>query len=157
MQIPCSTTKDNGPGESLFKSIVLRTITALRSEFDRQLEISHYASLTSLDLKSVVENRILKFVEIEKLLPIKYQPRARFACWNARSINNKTTAITDFIVSEQLDVMAVTETWLYGDRRDDRTLADIYNSLKDFNIIQVARKNTKGGGVAVFHRKGLSL
>lgn len=49
-------------------------------------------------------------IKISKLIPPKYQPRARVAVWNARSIKNKTTVLSDFIISQNLDIMAVTET-----------------------------------------------
>jgi len=38
--------------------------------------------------------------------------------WNARSIRNKTTALCDFVVSNQLDIMVLTERWLKGDDSD---------------------------------------
>jgi len=42
-------------------------------------------------------------------------PRVRFGLWNARSIRNKTTTLCDFVVSNRLDIMVLTETWLKGD------------------------------------------
>lgn len=36
--------------------------------------------------------------------------------WNARSLRNKTTAIYDKIVSDNVDILAITETWLSLDQ-----------------------------------------
>src|SRR3977135_4528289 len=36
----------------------------------------------------------------------------KYGVLNARSVNNKTEAVVDFILENKLDVMCVTETWL---------------------------------------------
>ena len=36
-----------------------------------------------------------------------------FFSFNIRSLKNKTTSLFDFIVSQNIDVLALTETWLY--------------------------------------------
>ena len=95
-------------------------------------------------------------VKISKPIPLKYQSRARVASWNARSIKNKTTVLTDFIASQNLEIMAIIETWLTGNR-DDRTLADIANTLNDYDIVHTPRTNSTGGGVAVIFRKGITV
>ena len=38
--------------------------------------------------------------------------KIRFAVWNGQSINNKASIICDIILSNHLDTLAVTETWL---------------------------------------------
>eukprot|EP00057_Strongylocentrotus_purpuratus_P013151 XP_011667625.1 PREDICTED: RNA-directed DNA polymerase from mobile element jockey-like [Strongylocentrotus purpuratus] len=40
----------------------------------------------------------------------------KLGLWNARSMTNKTHAITDLIVEHDLDVLVITESWLSGDR-----------------------------------------
>lgn len=49
----------------------------------------------------------------------------RVGVWNARSMMNKQTEISDFIITENLDVLVITEAWLTGDSRDSTTIADI--------------------------------
>lgn len=81
----------------------------------------------------------------------------RFAVWNAASIkkNNCSTSLIDFIVTNRLDMLAITETWLKGDDRDNRVLADLANSLLDFNVHHVPRSNgAAGGGICIIIRKG---
>ena len=76
---------------------------------------------------------------------------------NFNFTKNKTTVLTDFIASQNLDIMAITETWLTGNDRDDRTLADIANTLNDYDIAYTPSANSTGGGVAVIFRKGITV
>jgi exonuclease III len=61
-------------------------------------------------------------------------------------------------MSNQIDVMALTESWLYGDDRDKRTIADIRNMLPDHELYHKPRKSkTVGGGVCVIIKKGFQV
>ena len=64
-----------------------------------------------------------------------------------------STSMIDFVVTSKLDLLAVTETWLRGDERDSRVLAD----FPDFNIISIPRVKRTGGGVCVILRKGFQI
>ena len=68
-----------------------------------------------------------------------------------------STSMIDFVVTSKLDLLAVTETWLRGDERDSRVLADLHNALPDFNIISIPRVKRTGGGVCVILRKGFQI
>ena len=66
---------------------------------------------------------------------------------NARSLRNKTSAFSDFVLSNDLDITGVTETWL--------RLSDIQGLMDKltpagFQLHHVQRRNKKGEGVAVF-------
>ncbi len=87
----------------------------------------------------------------------QHSTHARFAHWNARSITNKTASICDLVISEKLDILAITESWLHGDNRDDPTLADIHNTLPDFSSYSIPRVGRKGGGVLLLLRKGFNV
>ena len=104
-----------------------------------------------------LSTRKLINVNTPKTIPTSYSPKVRFALWNARSIKNKTTSLCDFIISRQIDIMVITETWLNGDGRDDRTIADISNTLPTHNITHLPRLNRNGGGIATIIRKGLAV
>ena len=67
---------------------------------------------------------------------------------------NKTDDICDLIISENLDLLTITEAWLKYDARDDPAFADINNTLPDFNVISLARVGKKGSGLCVVYRKG---
>ena len=87
-----------------------------------------------------------------KSVPSSCAPRLRFALWNARSINNKISSLCDLVISEHIDICAITETWLTGN--DSFVMADLMNTLQDYNVYSLPRASS-GGGVAVIVRKGL--
>lgn len=112
---------------------------------------------TDNDSKTTTRNQV-NLLSVLPSIPATYQPpKMRFALWNARYINNKTSSLCDFIVSRQLDIMALTETWLYGDDRDTHTLVDILNTLGHYNITHIPRKNRHGGGIALLSKNGLII
>ena len=63
-------------------------------------------------------------------------PGIRFATWNARSIKTKhnSTALCDFVINNQLDPLIVTETWLTSTDKDNRAIADIKNTLPNYQL-----------------------
>ena len=85
-------------------------------------------------------------------------PCAKFATWNAQSIKEKrkSASIIDFVISNHLDILAVTETWLCGDDRDNRLLADLNQALPDHVFHHIPR-GKRGGGVGVLLRKGFDV
>ena len=85
------------------------------------------------------------------------QINCRFAVWNAARMNKKncTTSIIDFIVSNKLDILAITETWLKGGKQDDCVLADIQNALPDFDVHHVPTKVEMEEAFASFCEKVL--
>ena len=68
---------------------------------------------------------------------------------NVRSLRNKTSAFNDFVLSNDLDIVGVTETWLRPS--DTQGLMDEITPA-GFQLHQVPRENKKGGGVAVLVR-----
>lgn len=82
----------------------------------------------------VPQPRSLVNVNISKLIPASYSPKVRFPLWNARSIKNKLFSLRDFIIARQIDVMAITETWLWGDNRGDHVIAEFSNTLPTHTI-----------------------
>ena len=83
--------------------------------------------------------------------------QALFGLWNARSLNNKTISLSDCVIDKDLDVVAVTESWLHGDERDNTVLADISNTFPNYNFFHVPRVGRKGGGVFILARKGFTV
>ena len=83
----------------------------------------------------------------------------RFALWNAHSVNSKdtSTALCDFVITPQLDVLAITETWLTGVDRDNRTLADIKNTLPNYVLYHSPRLHSRAGGVGILVRNGITV
>ena len=67
---------------------------------------------------------------------------------------NKANSIHDFIVDHKLDALALTETWLKGDERDNVTIQELLPP--GYNICQQARAN-RGGGVAIIYHSRLTI
>lgn len=81
---------------------------------------------------------------------------SHLALWNARSLSKKSTAVCDTVLSENIDIMLITESWLKDDVRDSPIIADITNSLPDHQVFQQSR-SSRGGGVCAILRKGYSV
>ena len=50
-------------------------------------------------------------------------------------MKNKSLVIKDFVVDENIDVLAVTETWLQADISDQLTVNDICYTLFWMNLL----------------------
>ena len=70
-------------------------------------------------------------------------PNLKVACFNARSINNKTTCILEMLNDHEVDICCTTETWL---KLKDSA---IHSEIHDFGYdIESAPRAGRGGGVA---------
>ena len=78
--------------------------------------------------KQIFAHRIWKPRNKERHTLLVQSKHLNFVCLNIRSLKNKTTSLFDFIVSHNLDVLALTETWLCN-----------------------------GGGVALIYKKDISF
>ena len=78
-----------------------------------------------------------------------------FCLLNARSIINKTLQIKDFVVDKNIDILALTETWLKPDDCSDYTVRDI--SPTGYAFVHIPRPNGNGGGVGLLYRKNLKM
>ena len=78
-------------------------------------------------------------------------PKIKVGTWNARSMTNKVTSICDLIISEALDILVVTESWMRGNTLDDSVIADLSATLPDFNYYQLPRLSRGGGVFVLYH------
>lgn len=69
-------------------------------------------------------------------------------------MKNKAISICDHIISDDIDVIALTETWL-GTDVDNAVLQDLVPN--GFDVIHNLRVNLKGGGVAIIFRKNIKM
>ena len=101
----------------------------------------------------------LNHVDINTAKPSQHRSLfIKFATWNAHSVNRKSATICDLIISKQLDILAVTETWQTEiEFHDNNSIAEILNTLVDYDFYHVPRLNRAGGGTGVFLRKGFSV
>ena len=87
-------------------------------------------------------------------VPLESHTATRFATWNAQAIRTKTASVINIVISRKIDILAITETWLCGDTRDLRALANLRNSLTDFDLYHRPRIGRSGGGVCFIIKKG---
>jgi exonuclease III len=69
-----------------------------------------------------------------------------FCLLNARSVHNKELQITDYIVSNNLNIVGITETWLGSDQYDQISVGNI--CPPGFTLLSSPRLG-RGGGVAI--------
>ena len=71
-----------------------------------------------------------------------------------RSVKNKAVSLCDFILSNQMDLFAITETWL-EDELDKYVLSEL--APNGYDVQHVPRYKRKGGGVAIVHSNAIKL
>ena len=76
-----------------------------------------------------------------------------FCLLNTRSINNKALAVKDYVVDNDLDIRAVTETWL-GDN-DNFSAAEVCPTGYYFH--HESRTSSRGGGVGLLMKKHIRV
>lgn len=93
------------------------------------------------------------------LIEIKTQPRpiTRMTAGhvNARSVRNKTSEIVDHIRDHDLDIVAITETWLRIEPTDAISIGDLEHTYTHSSMSQDRGK--RGGGVALRHKSNLDI
>ena len=80
---------------------------------------------------------------------------AKLALLNARSVRNKTDFITDYIHEHDLDIVALTETWLTNDQKDTANIRKL--APDGYNFVHFPRSDRQGGGVGVLYKSCLTL
>ena len=72
---------------------------------------------------------------------------------NARSVRNKTTDILDHIHEHDLDIVAITETWLTNKDSDLPVTRAL--TPPGYNLIHHPRCGRRGGGIAILHKEAV--
>ena len=85
------------------------------------------------------------------------QPTLKFkvCCLNAQSVVNKTDSLSDFISTNDFDLIALTETWL-----QEETPQSVIRDLvpDNYSIKHVPRPGTRrGGGVGVIYKSSIDI
>ena len=76
-------------------------------------------------------------------------------CLNVRSIKNKALSVADMVISQDIDILPLTETWL-GSSIDDHVIHELVPTGYELHTVSRSGGN-RGGGVAVLHKSGLKL
>ena len=73
--------------------------------------------------------------------------------WNAQSVGNKTQMVKENILTDNIDLYFLVETWLHND--SNKTLKDM--CPPGYKTKQAAREHRKGGGIACIYKEHLKL
>jgi hypothetical protein len=77
----------------------------------------------------------------------------RIGMQNCRSVRNKCTTVSEYVLDKDLDVFCLTETWLSN--YDAIDVSDL--CPQGYSFINYPRDNGKGGGIGIIHRSGLVI
>ena len=77
------------------------------------------------------------------------------ALLNARSIRNKTDFITDYICEHDLEITALTETWLSDDPKDTVNTSKL--TPEGCSFVHLPRSDRRGGGVGVLYKSCINM
>ena len=78
-----------------------------------------------------------------------------FCLLNTRSINKKELAIKDYAVGNNVDIFAVTETWLRENENYDFPIAEVCPT--GYCFYHVPRKNSRRGGGGLLIKKHIKV
>ena len=81
-----------------------------------------------------------------------------FCLMNTRSINKKELAIKDYAVENNVDIFALTETWLHDNENygnNNFSIAEVCPT--GYSFYHVPRKNSRGGGVGLLLKKHMKV
>ena len=78
-----------------------------------------------------------------------------FCLLNTRSVKNKASIVKDYVVDNNIDLLALTESWL----RPGNTDANVINELcpTGYQFLHVPRQLRTGGGVALLYKKAFRI
>ena len=79
-----------------------------------------------------------------------------FCLLNARSVNNKTLIIKDFVAEHCIDLLAVTETWLQSENDNEFIIRDLCPTGYSFHHVPRSGP-VRGGGVGLLFRSCFNI
>lgn len=85
--------------------------------------------------------------------PVNKKPTLKFCSLNARSLRNKCNEFVEFVQANDLDLIAITETWF---KPDDISVVRACTP-SGFSFHHIPRSVRTGGGVGLLYRSTLSI
>ena len=90
----------------------------------------------SANVSQLINLRVIKHRERDIPLTI--------CCHNARLVKNKALSVTDFVISRDIDVLALSDTWL-GTNTDNQVIKELGPSGYIQHISRPSEKRSGGG------------
>ena len=81
------------------------------------------------------------------------EPMFKLGLWNARSVNNKVAYISELIISNSLDILILTETWLTSGKA--HALGLFHDLLPGYTMSNQPH-HSRGGGLVILSRSDLT-
>ena len=129
------------------KQGVLRKQRVIRTRIIHRFDVVPRAvKAASANVSQLINLPVIKHRERDIPLTI--------CCLNARSVKNKALSVADFVISRDIDVLALSETWL-GTDTDNQVINELGSSGYLQHISRPSEK--RSGGVAVLYKCGLTI
>ena len=101
-------------------------------------------------------SRILIPIKTTPNLPKEFYSQSfSFTLFNARSARNKAMAIRDYVVDNNIDILALTETWLRPGNCDDLEVGILCSN--GYRFLHAPRTHGRGGGVGFLFKDTLRI
>ena len=102
-----------------------------------------------------VNNNMLVPVPITKKIPLKNNDDIHIgmSLLNAQSIQGKDGAIVEYLLSNNISMAIITESWLQNNEEDACRLSTSEFCTSLFSAISSNRQDRKGGGILLVHKK----
>ena len=102
---------------------------------------------------------MLAIVPITKRIPLKNKDSTQIwmSLFNAQSIHGKDGAIVGYLLSNNISMAIVTESWLCNNDEDASMLCTSEFCTGLFLAVPSNRKDRKGGGILMIHKKSYKV
>ena len=91
----------------------------------------------------------------ETIRPINRKCKLLLTTWNARSICNKATEICAYTIDNDIDILALTETWLKPNANEQFVINEC--TPNGYLMSHTPRVTSSGGGIAIIYKSSLKL
>ena len=97
----------------------------------------------------------VNFNNLTFVAPTTYQTNRTlpvdFCLLNTRFVKNKASTVKDFVVYKNIDLLALTESWLRPGNTDTNVIIELCPT--GYHLLHIPRQSRTGGGVALLYRK----
>ncbi len=109
--------------------------------------VTNFRPVSSTSNQSAIDHSVLRPLERHNNRNLTVH------LWNARSVRNKTIAIIDDIIDNDIDLFIITETWLAED--DPVVIGELLPP--GYSFMSFPRKSDEHGGLGIIHKTQIGL